>query len=223
MDASMIRHRPTRAIRRDPGLPPIRNAEGEPGGTPQSSGAIMPRRSVRRSSNLRSVTARASRKPVNKGITLWLAVLTVVLAACGAGIPSEERHPDVIGVVQSIEPLGGTEHVYRLESGEQITLDSNDVDAIEGSAPTEFDLMLYGEDAQGAWYVGLPPQGDCFEIPGPAEFRGEFGEGRIVFDGGLSLPLADDFSPGRPSDPRVSERAHVCVNEDGEAVSYSTT
>lgn len=146
-----------------------------------------------------------------------------VLSACSAGIPTVERHPDVIGVVESIEPLGGTEHLYRLETGEQITLNSNDVDAIEGSIPMEFGLMLYGEDAHGAWYVGLRPRGECFLLSGPAEFRGEFGEGRIVFDGGLSLPLADDFSPGRPSDPRVSERSHVCVNEDGKAISYSTT
>ena len=184
----------------------------------------MPCWAARWSSNLRNMRNFLSTRSVKRITTRWMALLTIVLTACGfADIPSEERHPDVIGVVESIEALGGTEHLYRLESGEQLTLDSNDVDAIEGSAPTEFDLMLYGEDAQGAWYVGLPPQGDCFQMTGPAEFRGEFGEGRIVFDGGLSLALADDFSPGRPSDPRVSERAHVCVNEDGEVVSYSTT
>lgn len=51
----------------------------------------------------------------------------------------------------------------------------------------------------------------------------QLGNLRMVFESGLSLPLADDFSPGRPSDPRVSERAHICVNEGGEVVSYSTT
>lgn len=147
-----------------------------------------------------------------------------MLTACGiANIPSEERHPDLIGVVESIEELPGTEDLYRLESGEELTLDSNDVDAIAGSFPIEGGLMLYGEDDEGAWYVGLAPRGDCYELVGPAEFRGEFGQGRMVFDSGLSLPLADDFSPGRPSNPRVSERAHICVNEDGEVVSYSTT
>jgi hypothetical protein len=166
--------------------------------------------------------ALASHSPVKSHVTLWLATLTIVLTACGTGIPSAERKPDVIGIVESIEALGGTEHLYRLKSGEQLTLDSNEVDAIEGSIPTEFDLMLYGEGPSGPWYVGLPPQGDCWYLPGPAEFRGDSGEGRIVFDSGLSLPLAGDFTPGRPSDPRVSERAHICVNEDGEAVSYST-
>ena len=184
----------------------------------------MPRSMPTPSSNLRNMITRLSLAPVKLDITHWAAVLTVVLTACGfANIPSEERHPDVIGVVESIEPLGGTEHRYRLASGEQLTLDSNDVDAIEGPAPTEFDLMLYGENAEGAWYVGLRPSGDCFVLSGPAEFRGEFGDGRVVFEGGLSLPLADDFSPGRPSDPRISERAHICVSEGGEVVSYSTT
>lgn len=170
------------------------------------------------------MTTRSPSSPVKWQIPRWVVVLTVLLAACSiADIPSEERHPDVIGVVESIEPLGGMEHLYRLESGEELTLDSNEVDAIQGSSPTEFDLMLYGEDASGAWYVGLGPQGDCWYLSGPAEFRGEFGNGRIVFTSGLSLPLADDFRPGRPSDPRISERAHICVNEDGKVVSYSTT
>lgn len=169
------------------------------------------------------MTTRASLSPVKWHTTRYLAALTVLLTACGfADIPSEERHPDVIGVVESIEPLGGTEHLYRLESGEQLTLDSNDVDAIAGSV-LEGALMLYGEDAGGAWYVGAAPRGDCYELVGPAEFRGEFGDGRMVFESGLSLPLAIDFSPGRPSDPRVSERAHICVDEDGKVLSYSTT
>lgn len=147
----------------------------------------------------------------------------MLLTACGfADIPSDERHPEVIGVVESIEPLGGTEHLYRLESGEQLTLDSNDVDAIAGSV-LEGALMLYGDDGQGAWYVGLRGTADCFRITGPAEFRGPHDDDRMVFESGLSLPLADDFSPGRPSDPRVSERSNICVDENGEVASYSTT
>ena len=44
---------------------------------------------------------------------------------------------------------------------------------------------------------------------GPAEVRGKFGDGRMVFENGLSLPLADGFSPGRPSDPGLRTCAHM--------------
>lgn len=153
-----------------------------------------------------------------------LISVMATLAACTPGIPEQELRPTLATVVTGVEFGEGRLTTFSFADGSALELDLAKVDQLSGGQPIVNDLLLYGRDPErGEWYVALGGGEDCYELVGPAEFRGEFGDGRMVFESGLSLPLADDFSPGRPSDPRVSERAHICVDEDGEVVSYSTT
>lgn len=156
---------------------------------------------------------------------ILLLLMILALGGCtGARIPQEELRPTLVEVVTGVEFGAGRVAAFTLGDSSVLELDLATADQIAGGQAVMNDLLLYGNDAdRGEWYVALRGSDDCYGLVGPAEFRGEFGDGRMVFESGLSLPLADDFSPGRPSDPRVSERAHICVNEDGEVVSYSTT
>ncbi len=153
-------------------------------------------------------------------VTAILLLLTAALAGCeSARIPEEELRPDVIGAVESIEQMAGTEDVFHLATGVDLRIDSNDVDAIYNTAPTDGSLLLYGETKDGPWYVGLNGSINCFALSEQGEIRG----GRIVFSSGLSLPLASDFDP-RGQDSFQSPRGHqFCINAEGEVLSASIT
>jgi hypothetical protein len=148
-----------------------------------------------------------------------LAVLALLIGCDVANIPGEELRPEVVGVVQMIEPLGGGEFTYHLDSGAAMRLNPDEVEAVTRSIPIEGGLFLYGESESGAWYVGLPPSGeDCYALSGPAEVR----EDRMVFESGLSLRLEESFDREFFADG-VGTRGHVCVNADGEVASATST
>lgn len=159
-----------------------------------------------------------TRRPV--GIACRLLVLAALIGACDvANIPDQELPPIVVGVVQMIEPLGGGEFTYHLDSGDAMRLNPDEVEAVTRSIPIEGGLFLYGEADWGAWYVGLPPSGDdCYALSGPGELRGD----RMVFESGLSLPLGETFDRESFSHG-VGVRGHVCVNADGEVSSATST
>lgn len=136
-----------------------------------------------------------------------------------ANIPDQELRPDLVGVVQMIEPLGGGEFTYHLDSGDALRLDPDEVEPVTHSIPIEGGLLLYGQADWGLWYVGLPPSGDdCYALSGPGQIRGD----RMVFESGLSLPLGQTFDRESFSHG-VGVRGHVCVNANGEVSSATST
>jgi hypothetical protein len=151
-----------------------------------------------------------------------VVAVSLMFAACGPEvtrdivIPETERRPSIVGVIDRVEFVKGTDRILVLADGTRLRRDSNEV---QGSAPMEGQLLLYGEDEQGAFWLGLPGARDCYQLSGEAEIRGS----RMVFSFGLSLPLAVEFSRGSQRDGRFVGPwlYRFCINEQGEVVSVS--
>lgn len=158
-------------------------------------------------------------------LVLWL-LAGVLLTGCPAPPARDPFQPDKIytptlaGIVESEEFVTGVEAVFTLASGEQLRIDLNTaVRPGEHPQPDLGDLLLYGEDADGVWYVAISGSPPCFLTSRSLAYEeGEF----IVFNYGLRLPKADDFDPGsvdngRWDDPRS---AGFCINASGEVTEY---
>jgi len=140
---------------------------------------------------------------------------TGTLAGCRDAAPSiaSPRDPSIVGVVQSIEFVGPRAATITLAKGESVQIDFEAAERLVAGAPSEGDLLFYGSDAAGAWYVALPPSGDTFRI-----FTNLVATdaGTITFEFDLRLPLAPNyregdgpFEPGAPAIYRVNEKGEV--------------
>ena len=119
----------------------------------------------------------------------------------------------MVGVVQSIEFVGPRTAAITLATGQRVQIDFEMAERLYAGAPSEGDLLLYGSDASGPWFVALPPSGDVFRI-----FTNLVAtdSGTITFEFGLRLPLAPNyhegdgpFEPGAPAIYQVNEKGEV--------------
>lgn len=93
-----------------------------------------------------------------------------------------------------------------------------------GPEPQVGDLLLYGMDQRGPWYLALqldttdpaaPP--GCFQYDDLGVEDGRF----IGFDAGFRLPRAAGFEGGPAVDGRFANPgAEFCVNDRGEVFRY---
>jgi hypothetical protein len=155
------------------------------------------------------------------------AVVLIALALTGCLEPGP-RDPEIIGVIKNSEIVGDSLWRYTLHTGEEVTIDYDEYEGLDGSAGGQDvgTLLLAGRTAGQDWYMGLPPRTmrpagllteyDCFFIGVFATDGGEF----LLFDNGLRLRKADDFDPrshivdGRFDNPQAA----LCVTEDGEVL-----
>jgi hypothetical protein len=145
---------------------------------------------------------------------LLVMSLAGVMAGCQTATPRPSpREPSVVGVVSSVEFVGPRIAAVTLVTGGRVQIDLEAADRLYAGAPSEGDLLLYGSDAGGAWFVALPPSGEKFRIftdlvpvdPGNT----------ITFDFGLRLRLAQNYHEGN-GPFEAGAQAIYDVNEKGE-------
>ena len=154
-------------------------------------------------------------------------VILAALALTGC-LEAGPRDPTTIGVIQQRENIGDGQWRFRLDTGEEVVIDTDEYERLDGSAGGQAvgDLLLVGRTATEDWYMGLFPstmrpsglltEFDCFSI---GVFATDTGDS-ILFDNGLRLPQAADFDPrsnfvdGRFEDPQDA----LCITDDGEVL-----
>ena len=128
--------------------------------------------------------------------------------------PERVYTPTVVGVVESEEFVDVRTVSLTLDDGRVLEIDLGAATAVGGYAePEPGDLLLYGEERAGAWYVAVSGNPSCFLVGARAIDHGD----AIVFNFGLRVPKAADYDPGSVSGSRYSDpQAAFCLNEAGE-------
>lgn len=171
-------------------------------------------------------------------------LVTLAVAACGGRgpLPPHPDHtttPNVVGVLAGYDSAGCVSR-FHLDSGQQIELGFGDCG--HGKPPRPIlgwsnwskpdrpgepivhgDLMLFGEDETGPWYVSASDRsrdGSCYQTWGGAYREGDFAH----FSAGLRLPIAANFTwnpvQGTESNPfPLREGDYVCLDRSGTLIS----
>jgi hypothetical protein len=151
-------------------------------------------------------------------------VSAVLLAGCARQperdplVPDRVYTPTIVGVVESEEFIGVRSVQLTLDDGRTLQLDLDAATAVGNyPEPEPGYLLLYGEEADGPWYVAVSGNPSCFGIGARAIDEGD----AIVFNFGLRVPKADNYDSGSVSGTRYDNpRASFCLNQDGQVTEY---
>lgn len=157
---------------------------------------------------------------------LWLG--TILLGVWLEPVP-DPHDPSVAGVVaaEATRLMGeGSRWEYRLENGESVTIDYDIAEPLPNSSSTgeKGSLLVYGTTDEQPWYFGMSElKAGCFALSDKARDEG----GAILFDNGLRLPKASDFSDrygykenGRIKGSGPAGTETFCINDRAEVAYY---
>ncbi len=145
-----------------------------------------------------------------------LIASTMALGMLGCTPAAIEPHdPTLTGVVQAKRFIGARTASFTLAGGGSVQIDLEATQSLrpEGTEPSVGDLLLYGRDARGAWFVAVPPTSSGFELrvqpaaPSAAS---------LMFDFGLRLPLAANYREGGGGQLEAGAPVIYLINDQGE-------
>lgn len=156
-----------------------------------------------------------------RGRGTWVAVLIVTLAlavAAGCGPAAPVPHdPSIAGVVASREFLGSQTARLVLASGESVEIDYKTAYNLNPNLdePDPGELLFYGTEPDGPWFAtamrGLEGGLELRSQP-----RGIDPDGTILFESGLRLRIAKNFSESATGPMEAGAPVTYLLNEKGE-------
>lgn len=148
-------------------------------------------------------------------ILAGLFVAAVFLAGCWRSAPIP-HDPSVVGVVEAYASDGRTAQLG-LRSGVTLTIEHGSVQNLGPSTqPGVGDLLLYGVEPDGPWYVALPrsdPSGFVLYSP----VRPDVGN-TITFESGLRLRIAPEYVATGSGTGEADVPIMYIINDDGEVI-----
>jgi hypothetical protein len=156
-----------------------------------------------------------------RGRGTWAAVLIVTLAlavtaGCKPAAPVP-HDPSIAGVVATRDFLASRTVRLVLATGESVDIDLATVRHLDPNAgdPDPGDLLLYGTEPDGPWLAtAYPAVGGGFELQ--SQPRGIDPDGTILFESGLRLPIAGNFSVSVTGPMEAGAPVTYLLNENGE-------
>jgi hypothetical protein len=146
---------------------------------------------------------------------LVMGLCLVVASGCGPAEP-EPHDPSLVGVVATRDFLTPMTVRLVLETGESLDLDLKTARNLNpnGDEPDPDELLMYGLGSDRPWFATATRSMD-----GEFEIRSQpraTARGSIMFESGLRLPIADDFSESLTGPMEAGMPVTYLLNDRGE-------